>query len=115
MFERCYGIYNICYTSLYPIQQHILHTSHKSILPRSMSSINLQIRPRHKSTRITDQKHRSPPIILWLTQFPQHVLCRPCLPPFRVQLEQFFDHVGHDIAWRDGVDAYAVVGTPLGG
>ena len=80
-----------------------------------MSSINLQIRTRHKSTRITDQEHRGPPVILWLAQFPQHVLRRPCLPPFGIQLEQLLNHVGHDIAWRDGVDAYAVGFAPFGG
>ena len=77
-----------------------------------MPSIDPQITTRHKAARITDAKHRSTPVLLGHTEFPQHILRRPVAPALGVFLEQSLDHGGRDVAGRDGVDADAV-GAPF--
>lgn len=79
-----------------------------------MPTINPQIAPRHKATRIAYQKHRGAPILLRRTKLAQHILRRPIALALRVLLEQRFDHGGDDVARRDGIDADAV-GAPFGG
>ena len=41
-------------------------------------------------------------------------MLRPFYSPFRISLEQLFDHGGYDVPWRDGVDADVVL-APLSG
>ena len=83
-------------------------------LPRRMAPINPQITPGHKTTRIADQEHRGPAVLLRHAQFAQHILRRPVAPALGELLEQRLHHPRHDVARRDGVDADAVV-TPFGG
>lgn len=70
----------------------------RTSLPSSMPSIHPQIRPRHKGTSITNQKHRSPPILLRATQPSQHILAWPVRLPLREALEQLRHHLRDDIA-----------------
>ncbi len=79
-----------------------------------MPPINPHIRPRHKRTRIANQKHRRAPVLFGFTQLAQHILRRPVSSPLGELLEEGLDHGGHDVARRDGVDADAVR-APLGG
>ena len=78
-------------------------------LPRSMATIHSQIRPRHERTRITDQEHRRPSVLLRLRQTAQHVLRRPLFFSLWVLHEQFLHHCRHNVSGRDGVDANVVL------
>ena len=83
-------------------------------LPSSMAAINPHITRRHETARITYQKHGRPSILLWDAQFVQHVLLWPVPSTLRELLEQCLHHRGHNVAGRDGVDAYSVY-APFGG
>lgn len=54
-------------------------TTPSSPSPSRMAPINPQIRPRHKTTRITQQKHRRPSILIRITQPHQHIILTPLL------------------------------------
>ena len=96
----------------YPVERR--KHRRRSLLPSAMPTINPQIAPRHKATRITYQEHRRTSILLRHTQLAQHILRRPIPLALRVLVEQRFYHRGDDVAGGDGVDADAV-GSPLGG
>lgn len=79
-----------------------------------MPPINPQITPRHKRTRLTQQKHRRPAILLRPRQSPQHILPRPLVRPLGVFLKQVCDHGGEDVPGGQRVDA-DVVRAPFHG
>lgn len=83
-------------------------------LPSTVPPINPQIPARHETTRITDQKHRRAPVLLGLTQSPQHVLRGPRLLPLGEPFKQLLHHGRHDVPGGDAVDA-DVMRAPLGG
>jgi hypothetical protein len=65
--------------------------------PSRMSTINPQIRSRHKPTTLPHQEHRRTPILLWLTQPPQHILCCPLPSTLGKFFEQPFYHFRHNV------------------
>jgi hypothetical protein len=79
-----------------------------------MPSIHLQITPRHETTRVTYQEHRRTPVLRRLTQSAQHILRRPVRLALRELHKELLDHGGHDVSWRNGVDA-DVVHSPFRG
>lgn len=65
-----------------PFMSPLLLPAHD--LPSCMAPINPQICPRHKTTRITQQKHRRPSILICIAQPHQHVISRPQLIHLRI-------------------------------
>lgn len=77
--------------------------------PSAMAAIDPQVRARHKTTRIADQKHGSTPVLLRLTQSPQHILFRPLSLPLRKFIEERLDHSRHNVTGRNGIYPDAIV------
>jgi hypothetical protein len=83
-------------------------------LPGSVATVNAQISTSHEAAGITDQKHTSATELVRQRQATEHVFLGPLLLAVGEVVEQVLQHLGHDVAGREGVDADAV-GAPFGG
>ena len=84
------------------------------LLPRRVSTIDPQVRCRHKAARIANEEHCSASILLWHTQLSQHVLRGPIPLSLRILLKQGFYHGSLDISRRNGINSNTVM-APFGG
>ena len=83
-------------------------------LPGSVATVNAQISTSHEAAGITDQKHTSATELVRQRQATEHVFLGPLLLAVGEVVEQVLQHLGHDVAGREGVDADAV-SAPFGG
>lgn len=66
----------------------------------------------HKATGVTEEEHSSSAIFLRFAESVQHIVLGPVLQALGICLEQSGSHGRDDVAWRDGVDADAIL-TPF--
>lgn len=83
-------------------------------LPRGVATVNAEIAASHEAAGIADQENSGPAVLLGLGETAKHVLLGPLVAALGVLDEQILDHLGHDVAGGDSVDADAIR-TPLGG
>lgn len=79
-----------------------------------MSAVDAQVRARHEAAGIAEQEDGSAAVVLGLAECAEHVVGGPLGLALGVLDEELLNHVGDDVAGRDGVDADAV-GTPFHG
>ena len=79
-----------------------------------MTTVNAQVGTSHEAAGITDQKDTGATELVRQRQATEHVFLGPLLLAVGEVVEEVLQHLGHDVAGREGVDADAV-GAPFGG
>jgi hypothetical protein len=59
------------------IQSNRFQEAKATISPTRMSTVNNQIRPRHKATGIREQKYDRTPVFISKGKTIHHIICRP--------------------------------------
>jgi hypothetical protein len=79
-----------------------------------MPAVHAQIAAGHKAAGVADQENRSTTVLGRARQATQHVLLGPLGATLGKLDKQVLDHLGDNIARRNGVDADVVL-APFGG
>lgn len=73
-----------------------------------MSAIDPEIRARHETAGVAEEEDGSAAVLVGRAETAEHVLLGPLLSSLGVLEEEVLEHLGEDVAGREGVDADAV-------
>lgn len=73
-----------------------------------MSAIDSEIGARHETAGIAEEEDGSAAVLVGSAETAEHVLLGPLLSSLGVLDEEVFEHLGEDVAGREGVDTDAV-------